>query len=173
MATALACSLLFGCNDAKVNTDETPPEIATYVRMMMPRRIDVQRGLTKPVSFAQNGNPDGLEVVLAAMDSRGAATKVCGTFHFELRERRAASGDEQGPRVAFWPVKIDTEETSDQFFDRLSRFYHFPLELEQAPLKPGRYILAVRLLTPTADTLFGEYEFEQTTQPAPNGRMHF
>lgn len=166
-------ALATGCNNASVNTGETAPEVTNYVRLMMPKRIDVQRGLTKPVSFALNGNPDGLEVVLAAEDSRGAAMKVCGTFHFELRERRPASGDEQGPRVAFWPVKIDTEQASDQFFDRLSRFYHFPLELHEAPLKPGKYILAVRLLTPTADTLFSEYEFEQTTEPAPNGRLSF
>lgn len=162
-----------GCNDARVNPDESAPEIAAYVQMMMPRRIDVQRFLTKPVSFAQNGNPDGLEVVLAAVDEHGDPQKICGTFHFELRERRTASGDEQGPRIAFWPVKIADEQASARFFDRLSRYYHFSLELESPPLKPGRYVLCVRLLTPTADTLFGEYEFEQTTDPAPNGRLSF
>lgn len=168
-----ACLVSTGCQTAKVNPDETPPDVATYVRMTMPRRLEVQRNLTKPVSFAQDGNADGLEVVLAAVDGHGTAQKLCGTLLFDLRERRPASGDEEGPRVAFWPVKIDTDDASEQFFDRLSRYYHFPLQLEKSPLKPGRYILCVRLLTPSADTLFGEYEFEQTTDPAPNGRLEF
>lgn len=172
LSSLVMCGIA-GCNDARINPDESAPESAAYVQMMMPRRIDVQRFLTKPVSFAQNGNPDGLEVVLAAVDEHGDPQKVCGTFHFELREWRPASGDEQGQRIAFWPVKIADEQASARFYDRLSRYHHFPLELESPPLKPGRYILCVRLLTPTADTLFGEYEFEQTTDPAPNGRLSF
>jgi hypothetical protein len=141
-----------------------------YARLAMPTRIEIQRFLTKPVSFAGSGNADGLEVILAAYDSAGDLTKLLGTFHFELQTRRLS--DRIGTRVAFWPVEIGSEETLRQYRDHLTRFYCFPLQLDSPPLRPGRYVLSAWLHLPDGQRLFDEYEFSYDGAPAapPPGR---
>ncbi len=152
---------------------ETPPggrpttegELAAYVELVLPARIEIQRFLTKPVSFAGDGNADGLEVILAAYDAAGDLTKVVGTFHFELQVRKV--GETIGTRAAFWPVDIKTEKAMRMYRDQLSRFYDFPLQLEQKPLPPGQYTLNVWLHLPTGGRLFDEYEFTYDGSGAP------
>ncbi len=131
----------------------------SYVRAMLPRRIEVQRYLTKPVSFSGSGDADGLEVILAALDRMNDPTKVVGNFQFELHTLRPASSDPLGQRVAFWPVEVKSDESFLLYWDRFARFYRFPLRLESAALPPGKYILSARLRVPTGDTLFDQYEF--------------
>lgn len=144
---------------------ETPPsgqpttegELAAYVELVLPARIEIQRFLTKPVSFAGDGNADGLEVILAAYDAAGDLTKVVGTFHFELQTRRLS--DRIGTRVAFWPVEINSNKAMILYRDPLSRFYDFPLELDHKPLPAGQYVLTAWLQLPTGRRLVDEYEF--------------
>ena len=124
------------------------PELAAFVRLMMPKQIEIQRYLTKPVSFAGDGNADGIEVILAVRDKLGDPVKVVGTFQFELDRTRMASADRLGKRVAFWKVQISSDETFTQYWDRPARWYVFPLQLDRGPLEPGRYILTARLLSP-------------------------
>lgn len=157
---------LAGCDKRPVvHADD--PQVAAFLQVLMPRQIEVQKFLTRPVSLGGEGTADGLEVVLAAMDSLGDRVKVVGTFHFELYSRRPASGDRLGQRLAFWPVKIDSDEALLQYWDRLSRFYRFPLQLPSPPLEPGQYILVVRLLSPAGETLESEYEFEHREATVP------
>ena len=135
------------------------PELDAFVRLMMPTKIEIQRYLTKPFDFEGTGDADGIEVILAALDSFGDPVKCVGTFQFELYTRRMASGDKFDERVAFWPMTIDSDQTLVQYWDRLTRFYRFPLKLAEGTLPPGRYILSARLITPTGDKLFDDYEF--------------
>lgn len=165
LLTAGALLALGGCTPGRPVVQADNPELATYVQLIMPARIEVQRYLTKPVSYAGDGNADGLEVILAAYDSFDDPTKVVGTFHFELQTRDFI--DRVGTRVAFWPVEIDSEKTMRMYRDRYSRFYHFPLQLEEQPLPAGRYVLNVWLHLPTGQRLFDEYEFSYDGQGAP------
>lgn len=136
------------------------PQLAAFVHMMMPKEIEIQRYLTKPVSFSGSGDANGIEVILAARDSFGDPTKIIGTFQFELCARRVASSDRLGRRVALWPVEINSDQTLLKYWDRLSRFYKFPLQLDQPVLPPGDYILTARLRSAGGDeTLFDEYAF--------------
>jgi hypothetical protein len=148
-----------GCQDRGAEVQPDNPEIAAFVRLMMPKTIEIQHFLTKPFDFEGTGDADGLEVILATFDSFGDPVKCVGTFHFELHTMRMASGDKLGKRVAFWPVTIDSDETIVQYWDRYSRYYCFPLKLSSGTLAPGRYVLSARLVTPTGDKLFDDYEF--------------
>ena len=154
----LACGM-WGCTSPKSEVKLDDPEVATYVELVLPARIEIQRYLTKPVSYAGDGNADGLEVILAAYDGTGDLTKVVGSFHFELVERHVK--DSIGTRLDFWPVDIKSEKAMRAYQDRLSHYYQFPLELksEQKPLSPGQYVLSVWLQLPTGRRLFDEYEF--------------
>ncbi len=167
VAAGTCVLLATGCPPRRSSAESDSAELATYARVMMPKKIEIQRYLTQPISFAGNGDADGLEVILAAIDSFGDPTKVVGTFHFELHKIRPASSDREGDRLAFWPIDINSDETLTKYWDRLARFYRFPLKLE-SPLPPGKYILSARLISPTGDKLFDEYEFASEAGSAPS-----
>ncbi len=148
-----------GCQDRGADVQLDNPELAEFVRLIMPKTIEIQHYLTKPFDFEGTGDADGLEVILATFDSFDDPVKCVGTFHFELHTMRMASGDKLGKRVAFWQVTIDSDETLVQYWHRYSRYYCFPLKLSSGTLPPGRYILSARLVMPTGDKLFDDYEF--------------
>jgi len=152
--------LIAGCQSGGPQADQNDTQVAAYLEYTLPSRIEIQRYLTKPVSHAGDGQAGGLEVILGAYDSTGDLTKLVGTFHFELETRRMS--DRIGARVAFWPVEVHTPAAMQMYRDHLSRFYHFPLELEQKPLPPGQYLLRAWLILPTEPDqkrLYSEYEF--------------
>ncbi len=163
----LTLTVCVGCTD-QPKIDPGDPQMSAYIDLVLPDRIEVQRYLTKPVSLAGDGTADGLEVILAAYDAAGDPTKVVGTFHFELQTRRP--GEHIGERVGFWPVDIRTAEAIRRFRDPLSRYYQFPLQLPERPLKPGQYALSVWLHLPGGKRLLDDYEFTYDGRGAPPAR---
>jgi len=149
------------CAGCQTNTAVNPdnPELATFIRLVMPARIEIQRYLTKPVDVDSKGNAAGLEVILAVFDSFGDPVKCVGTFHFELHQRRMASADRLGKLMARWSATIDSAATLVEYWDRYSRYCRFPLRFAAEPLPPGKYVLDVTLVTPTGDKLFDQYAF--------------
>ena len=146
-----------GCQQRGADIQLDDPELAAFVRLMTPRQIEIQ-DFTKPFDFEGTGNADGLEAVLAVLDSFDDRIKCTGTFHFELHTMRTASGDKLGKRIAFWSLAIDSDKTVGQYWERSSRYYCFPLRLSSGTLPPGRCILTARLITPTGDKLFDDHE---------------
>ncbi len=172
-AALVVLSLLLCPQSACRSAGSGPPpdqmQMEQYARLVMPTQIKIQPW-TKPVSYVGADSADGLEVILEAFDSAGDTTKVLGTFHFELQRRRLA--DRIGTRVAFWPVVIDSPDALRRYWDRLPRYYHFPLQLESAPLPPGRYVLSAWLHLPDGQRLFDEYEFNYEGAGAPPPAGH-
>jgi hypothetical protein len=160
MAACLVPLSTCACQSDRANVQLDEPELTALLRLLMPKEIEIQRYLTKPVSFAGDGNADGLEVILAALDPYGLPVKAAGIFQFELHHMRMASADRLGDRMAFWKLEINSDETLAKYWDHYSRWYVFPLQLDRGPLEPGRYILTARLLSPTGETLFHEYRFQ-------------
>ena len=156
-----------GCVADTADIQMDSPDMTAYVQLIMPTRIEIQRHWTKPVSFADDGNADGIEMILAAYDSFGDLTKVVGTLHFELHTRRMASADRLDKRVAFWSVELNSRRTLTEHWDPLARFYRFPLQLTATPLPPGRYILTARLVSPDDKRLVDQYEFTHQAGTAP------
>jgi len=148
-----------GCQGPAASVQLDNPELSAFVRLLMPAKIEIQHYLTKPFDFEGTGDADGLEVILTALDSFGDPVKCAGTFHFDLHTLRLASGDRLGPRIAHWPVTINSDQTLVQHWHRYGRCYRFPLKLRSGKLPPGRYILNVCLVTPTDDKLYDTYEF--------------
>ena len=155
---------LGGCAKS-ASVQASDPELAAYLQLIQPEKIEIQRFLTQPVSFAGDGSADGLEVVLAAYDVSGDLTKVAGTLYIEMTSRKA--GDNIGTRLALWPIEIKTEQAMRLYRDRLSRYYDFPVQLEQRPLPAGQYMLSVWLNLPTGERLMDEYEFAYEGKGAP------
>lgn len=164
-SVAAIALLTAGCEKSTRVMSLEQPEMAAFVELMTPRAVEIQHYLTKPVSFEGSGDADGMEVILAAKDAFGDDVKCVGTFLFEFYNLRLASGDKHGERLAYWSVTIDSKESLSQYWDKLARFYKFPLKFEGggAPLAAGSYVLTAQLSTPTGEKLFDEYQF--THQP--------
>lgn len=156
---------LAGCTAPNATIKADDPELGTYLDLVLPSRIQIQRYLTKPISYAGDGNADGIEAILAVYDKSDELTKVYGTFHFELVSRKA--GETIGQRIAFWPVDIKTDKAVHLYRDHLSHFYQFPLQLEQKSLPAGQYVLSVWLHLPGDRRLYDEYEFTYDGKGAP------
>ncbi len=157
--------LLCGCEAGTADLSADAPELQRFVRLVLPRRIEIQRYLTKPVQLDTGDDRDGIEVILQALDSFGDPVKCVGTFHFELREQRFASSDRLGRRIGFWKQTLDSDESIVMYWDRLSRFYRFPLQLRDTDLAPGAYVVTATLTTPTGDKLYDEYVFTHNAEP--------
>lgn len=153
-----------GCEQRAAELHADQPGLAASLRLLLPTAIEIQHYLTRPMDYAGTGNPDGLEVILAARDRFGDPVKCLGSFQFELYTRRKASADPFGKQLALWRVQIDSDEALAEYWHRYSRYYRFPLRLESGKLAPGRYILAARLVLPTGEKLYDDYEF---TCPGP------
>jgi hypothetical protein len=164
IATAVAAGLSSGCADSSARVRADDPQMASYVQLVMPSHVKILEW-TKPVSLAGDGSADALEVIVEARDSFDDLTKVVGTFHFELSTRKLA--DSVGTRVAFWPIEVNTEKSMRMYRDRLSKFYHFPLQLQAPPLPAGRYNLSMWLHLAGGERLFDEYEFDYDGKAAP------
>lgn len=174
-ARRLACALpallcTAACQPRNGGPSASGDDVAVFVGLVMPRKIEIQRYLTRAVSFEGSGNPDGVEVILAARDALDDAVKAAGTFHFELNAARGASGDRIGDRVALWTIAIDSESSMAAYWDRLARYHHFPLRIEGGTLAPGKYVLTVQFNAPGGGRLFDQYEFTLEPGPVPLGR---
>lgn len=158
VAGLLAVAGVFGCSQ-RPSVDMNNPELATFVDLVLPTRIEIQRHWTQPVSYVEEGSADGLEVILAAYDAVGDRTKIVGRIIFELTVYKMSAGDRMGTQVAVWPVTLDSKESMEMYWDKMARLFRFPLKFDGEKLKPGRYVLAARLTSPTGERLADEYEF--------------
>ena len=158
---ALSATLLIlaGCQSDRATISADTPEMTSFLNIILPRKIEIQHYLTQPRAFGGDGVASGLEVILAAKDAFGDDVKCVGKFNFELYSQRLASGDKFGKRVGFWTIEVNSEAAQRTYWDRLSRFYQFKLELDEGRLEPGDYILTAQLAPPTGDKLFDEYSF--------------
>lgn len=157
-STILAGSLLFGCAD-RAEVTASNPNLAEFIELMIPKRIEIRPHMTKAVNVDAVGGADQFEVIIAAFDSFDDPVKAVGVFQFELYTFRPASGDRLGQRLAYWEQPL-TRETQAEYWDRVARFYSFPLDGKGLDIKPGRYILLASLRGPNENRLTSEYEFE-------------
>lgn len=134
--------------------------LSETVRVLSPREIRIQRYLTEPRAFGGSETPNGVVVLLAAVDSFSDPIKCVGNFQFELYTRRPASGDPLGERVGYWSIALLDQAAIAKYWDRYSRFFKFELKLSQGVLKPGSYILSATFTPPGGERIEDRYEFE-------------
>ncbi len=167
LAAALAGLLLIPACASGPALDPSNPDVAAYLELVGPKKLELQRFLTRPEASQGSGDPDHISVVVAARDALEDSVKVLGTFHFELHTMRLASSDKLDRRLAAWQIPIDSEKALLEHWDRLSGYYRFPLELPMPSLPANHYVLTARLVSALGTTLFDEYAFQY---PPPAAR---
>ena len=153
------------CDAPQIRMDD--PTAQTYLRLLMPAKLEIQH-FTRPVSLHGDGKADGLEVMVATLDSFEDQIKSVGSFNIELYQERKDSADQFGKRVAYWSVKIDSEQALKENWDGLARVYVFRLRLPTESLPAERYVLTAQLNLPGEVRLFDEHRFDYAGGIAPN-----
>lgn len=166
------CLLAAGCQK-DVAVDMQDERQAAFVRMLMPRAVEIKRS-TRPygaqyvpgaaverMTFEAREPSHGIEIMLEAKDAFGDPVKVLGAFNFELYSAPAGPASAKaGERISLWRVEL-TADSLPGYWERAPRLYKFPLQLDQpATLSPGHYVLEATYVSPWDDKLFATYEFD-------------
>lgn len=110
--------------------------------------------VTQAGDWNEDGEVDGFEVYVEALDHFGDSTKAVGTFRFELFPYRPAHADPRELKPAgTWEVRIETAEQAVRYWDRFSRNYHFNLVLKNMPDVGQQYIFQATYVTPWGKTI--------------------
>ncbi len=149
-----------GCQAPASRPAADAESLSETVRVLSPREIRIQRYLTEAHAFPGSETPNGVTVLLAALDSFKDPIKCVGNFQFELYTHRPASGNPLGERVGYWSIELTDQSSIAKYWDRYSRFFKFDLKLSQGVLKPGKYILTATFTPPGGDRIEDRYEFE-------------
>ena len=167
LSGAALCGTLVGCNSPTRRVRVDSPEMAAFVELMMPQKLEIE-GFTKPASSSDRGNADMLEVIARALDADGDPIKIVGNFTLELYRRDNRGGGRLGERLEFWTVSTATEEDFATHWERFGRFYRFALSFNTIDdLPAGTYVVNAWVDLPTGDRIFDEYEFAHAGGPVP------
>ncbi|MCG3180549.1 MAG: hypothetical protein BIFFINMI_02911 [Phycisphaerae bacterium] len=124
------------------------PEMPPSARLLLPKEIEIVP-LTRVGDWDGDGKEDGFEVLVRPLDAFGDATKVVGTFRFELFPYRPAHADRRGlERVARWEQPILTAKENALYWDKYSRNYRFNLVWAKVPAVGEKFVFQVTYIAP-------------------------
>ncbi len=112
-------------------------------------KIEIVAPFTKPASFDDDPLPDGISVVLSAVDKQGERIKITGQIVFELYTYRPASADPKGEQLQTWQLALAGDRDQRTYWNHTTRMYDFPLEVKLAGAPGGsKFVLLARYNNP-------------------------
>ena len=155
----------------------TPPGITDarlqerMLTLQLPSRIEIVEPFTRIRSFDDNATPDGIELLLQAVNSLdNPGLMIFGDVRVELFEYVPASGDQKGRRIDHWGVELRTKEHQRTHWNQITQMYEFRLRVVPAVI-PGseKYVLAVTYNSPLGQHLTSECLLRYQTPTGPLG----
>lgn len=141
--------------------------------MLMPSRIEIVEPFTRVKSFDDDNTPDGIEVLLQAVNSLdNPGLMIVGGVQIELYEYIPASADHKGRQLDRWDIELSTTTHQRTYWNQLTQMYEFQLGVDPAriPAK-GKYILAVTYNSPLGDHLTDECLISYRAATSPLGEI--
>ncbi len=172
--TFIAVSLLLtlvGCTATPLATKDDPQQ--HMLTLLMPSKIEIVAPFTRVKSFDDDATPDGIELLLQAVNSLDGPGMLVGRVHVDLLEYVPASGDTGGRRVDYWDVDLSTIEEQRKYWNRATQMYEFRLQVNPSvvPAK-DRFVLQVTYTSPLGEHLTDQCIIDSRTarrtwRPAP------
>lgn len=165
----LAAITLAGCAKSPGITDARSQE--QMLTLLMPNRIEIVEPFTRIRSFDDNATPDGIELLLQAVNSLdNPGLMIVGDVRVEFFEYVPASGDRKGRRIDYWDVKLRTEEHQRTHWNQITQMYEFRLRADPAVIPGGeKYVLAVTYNSPLGQHLTAECLIRYQLSAGPLG----
>jgi len=138
--------------------------------LLLPRRIEIVEPFTRVKSFDDDGTPDGIELLLQAVNSLDdPGLMVIGTLRVELYEYVPASGLPRGRRLEQWDVELVSDDQQRKYWNQLTQMYELRLGVDPKRIPSAdRYVLLVTYDSPFGDRLTDEYMIQSrasTSEP--------
>lgn len=141
----------------------------SMLALLMPSRIEIVEPFTRVTSFNQTTTPDGIEVLLQAVNSLdNPGLMIAGDIRIELYEYLAASADPKGRRLEHWNVELSTAKQQREHWNHVTQMYEFRLRVDTAVIPDAKqYVLAVTYNSPLGDHLMDTCTigYRPTTRP--------
>lgn len=150
-------TLAGGCATTPAVSDERARE--RMLTLLLPSRIEIVEPFTRIASFDADSTPDGIELLLQAVNSYGnPGLMIAGNLRIELYEYVPASGAPRGTRHAQWNVELAHERQQRTFWNQLTQMYEFRLAVENESIPPAdKYVVLVIYENPMGERLTDEF----------------
>lgn len=167
-----ALSALFGVVGC-ASTAPTPnsADRLQMCALLMPSKIEIVEPFTRVKSFDDDAIPDGIELLLQAVNSFGArGLMMVGDIRVALYEHVPASGDQKGRRLEHWQIPLSTAEQQLRHWNDITQMYEFLLRVDPLPIAlADQYVLAVTYNSPLGDHLTDECTISHHPAARPLG----
>lgn len=159
-SAALAIAAL-GCAPKNKAIDE--PAKQEMLRLLMPSKIKIVEPFTRVRSFDADSTPDGIEVLIQAVNSMGnSGLMVVGNMQIELYEHVSGSADQKGKRLEHWNIDISRPDDQKKYWNDLTQMYEFRLGVNPAVLPAAeRFVLAATYNSPLGEHLTDEINIQR------------
>jgi hypothetical protein len=149
-------TLVMGCA-APPRTADGPAQ-REMLALLMPSRIEIVEPFTRVKSFDGDTTPDGIELLLQAVNSLGnPGLMIAGRMHVELFEQVSASAEQKGRRLEHWDIELATPQQQRTHWNTLTQMYEFRLGIDPARIPlADKYVLAVGYTSPLGERLTDE-----------------
>ena len=147
-------------------THYTPDDEARtrMLSLLMPSRIEIVAPFTRVKSFDDDNTPDGIELLLQAVNSLDDPGMIVGSVRVELFEHVPASGDAKGRRLEFWDVELDSIKQQLTYWNKATQMYEFLLQVEPEVIPTAsRFVLHVTYNSPLGERLTTEHTFDYSS----------
>lgn len=126
--------------------------------LLMPSRVEVVEPFTRVKSFDQDAEPDGIELLLQAVNALdNPGLMLAGDIRVELFEHIPGSADPKGRRFEHWNLELTTAAQQRRYWNQLTQMYEFRLGVDLSRIPPGdKYVLLVTYNSPLGEHLTDE-----------------
>lgn len=152
---ALPLFIVGACASTPPNTPDGARE--RMLALLEPDKIEIVAPFTRVRSFDDDTVPDGIELLVQAVNSLDHPTMIVGRVHVGLFEYVPASGNAKGARLEFWDIELSTMEQQRTFWNQATQMYAFRLQINLDKIPPAnRFVLHVTYSSPLGDHLADE-----------------
>lgn len=147
----------------------TPIEVPS---LLVANRIEIVEPFTRVRAFDGADTPNGIELLLQAVNPLNTPWNLVGKVRVELYEYAPASGDRKSDRVEQWNVELTSDaQQQRKHWNSLTQMYEFRLGFDPARIDPGkRYILVVTCDSQTGGRLTDECLVDARSTSTPRSR---
>jgi len=126
--------------------------------LLMPSRVEIVEPFTRVRSFDDDNVPDGIEVLLQAVNSLdNPGLMIVGDVRIELYSHVPATAQPKGEQLQIWNIPLQTAEQQRTYWNQITQMYEFKLGLDTDKLPTqDKYVLAVTYNSPLGEHLQDE-----------------
>lgn len=164
-----------GCLATPLVTKDGPQQ--HMLTLLMPSKIEIVAPFTRVKSFDDDATPDGIELLLQAVNSLDGPGMIVGHVHVDLLQYVPASGNARGQRIDYWDVDLSTIQEQRKYWNRVTQMYEFHLKVNPSVIPAeDRFVLHVTYTSPLGEHLTDECTIDGPTarrawRPAPPRKL--